>query len=121
MKFHGVDGYAASIERDLLLADRLAEWVRQHRDLQLVCEPSLTIVCFRFAPMSLRSDEEKLNRLNRQLLEAVQLAVNAFLSSTTINGAFCLRACVINHRTTEQDINFLVAHIRQCGANLLSA
>jgi hypothetical protein len=45
--------------------------------------------------MPLRNDQEKLNQLNKQLLEAVQLSGNAFLSSTTVNGAFCLRACVI--------------------------
>jgi hypothetical protein len=32
-----------------------------------------------------------------------------------------LPACVINHRTTEQDIDFLVAQIRQTGENLLLA
>ena len=121
LKFHGVDGYTASIERDLSLAARLAERVRQAGDLQLVIEPSLSIVCFRFAPVSLRSDEEGLNQLNKRLLEAVQLGGNAFLSSTTINGAFCLRGCVINHRATEQDIDFLVAHVRQTGESLLPA
>lgn len=120
LKFHGVDGYTASIERDLSLADRLAERVRQSGNLQLVAEPSLSIVCFRFAPMSLRNDEEKLSQLNKRLLEAVQLGGNAFLSSTTINGAFCLRACVINHRSTEQDIDFLVAHVKQTGERQLS-
>jgi aromatic-L-amino-acid decarboxylase len=121
LKFHGVDGYTASIERDLSLAGRLAERVRQSGDLQLVIEPSLSIVCFRFAPAPLRGDEEKLNELNKRLLEAVQLGGNAFLSSTTINGAFCLRACVINHRSTEEDIDFLVAHVRQTGESLLPA
>jgi glutamate/tyrosine decarboxylase-like PLP-dependent enzyme len=120
LKFHGVDGYTASIERDLSLADRLAERVRQAGDLQLVTPPSLSIVCFRFAPLSLRNDEATLNELNKRLLEAVQLGGNAFLSSTTIKGAFCLRACVINHRSTEQDIDFLVAHVRQTGEKLLS-
>jgi aromatic-L-amino-acid decarboxylase len=120
LKFYGVDGYTASIERDLSLADQLAERVRQSGDLQLVTEPSLSIVCFRFAPMSLRNNEEKLNQLNQRLLEAVQLSGNAFLSSTTIHGAFCLRACVINHRSTEQDIDFLVAHIQETGEKLLS-
>src|SRR5262249_5600524 len=121
LKFHGVDGYRASIERDLSLADRLAEGVRQSGDLQLVTEPSLSIVCFRFAPLSLRGNEEKLNQLNKRLLEVVQLGGDAFLSSTTIHGAFCLRACVINHRSTEQDVDFLVAHVRQTGKNLLPA
>jgi glutamate/tyrosine decarboxylase-like PLP-dependent enzyme len=121
LKFHGVEGYTASIERDLSLADRLAKGVRQSGDLELMIEPSLSIVCFRYAPPSLRNDEEKLNQLNKRLLEAVQLGGSAFVSSTTINGAFCLRACVINHRSTEQDIDFLVAHVRQTGAGLLSA
>jgi glutamate/tyrosine decarboxylase-like PLP-dependent enzyme len=120
LKFCGMDGYTASIERDLSLADRLAEGVRQSGDLQLVTEPSLSIVCFRFAPQSLRHDEEKLNQLNKRLLEAVQLGGNAFLSSTTIRGAFCLRACVINHRSTETDIDFLVAHVKETGEKLLS-
>jgi glutamate/tyrosine decarboxylase-like PLP-dependent enzyme len=118
LKFHGMDGYRASIERDLSLADRLATRVRQSGDLELVIEPSLSIVCFRFAPSALRNDEEKLNQLNKRVLEAVQLSGHAFLSSTTINGAFCLRACVINHRSTEQDIDALVDQVRQTGARL---
>jgi glutamate/tyrosine decarboxylase-like PLP-dependent enzyme len=121
LKFHGVDGYTASIERDLPLADQLAERVRQSADLQLVTEPSLSIVCFRFAPVPLRNDEEKLNQLNKRLLEAVQLGGDAFLSSTTVNGTFCLRACVINHRSTEQDIDSLIAHIKRIAEALRSA
>jgi aromatic-L-amino-acid/L-tryptophan decarboxylase len=120
LKFHGVDGYTASLERDLSLADRLAERVRESGDLQLVTKPSLSIVCFRFAPRSVRNDEEKLNELNKRLLEAVRLGGDAFLSSTTIRGAFCLRACVINHRCTEQDIDWLVAHISRTGEKMLS-
>jgi aromatic-L-amino-acid decarboxylase len=119
LKFHGVDGYTASIERDLALADRLAERVRKSDDLQLMAAPSLSIVCFRFAPRSVRNDADKLNQLNKRLLEAVQLGGDAFLSSTTINGSFCLRACVINHRSTEQDIDFLLAHVGQTGEKLL--
>jgi aromatic-L-amino-acid decarboxylase len=121
LKFHGVAGYTALIERDLALADRLAEAVRQADDLQLLAEPSLSIVCFRFAPKPLRNDENKLNELNKRLLEAIQLGGQAFLTSTTIHGAFALRACVINHRSTEPDIDFLVAHLLQVGRKLLSA
>jgi glutamate/tyrosine decarboxylase-like PLP-dependent enzyme len=120
LKFYGVDGYTASIEHDLSLADRLAKRVRESGDLQLMTEPGLSIVCFQFAPKSAGNDKEKLNQLNKRLLEAVQLGGNVFLSSTTINGAFCLRACVINHRSTEKDIDFLVAHVKQTGEKLLS-
>jgi len=120
LKLHGVDGYARSIERDLSLADRLADRVRQSDCLQLVTEPSLSIVCFRYAPQALREDAEALDRLNKQILEAVQLGGNAFCSSTTVRGAFCLRACVINHRSTETDVDLLVRHVERAGASLSS-
>jgi hypothetical protein len=48
------------------------------------------------------------------------MAGHAFLSSTTVNGIFCLRACLINHRTTELDIDSVVDHIRQLGADSVS-
>lgn len=117
MKFHEVDGYAASIAHDLTLADR----AREAGDLQLVAEPSLSIVCFLFAPDHLWGDEDGLNRLNQRLLEAAQLGGDAFPSSTTIRGAFCLRACVINHRTTARDVDFRVDHVRQIGRELVVA
>ena len=99
LKFHGVDGYTAAIERDLALASRLAQRV-QHSDLlQLMAEPSLSIVCFRYAPLSMRNDEDKLNQLNKRLLEAIQLGGTAFLSSTTINGDV-LPAC-LRHQSPE--------------------
>src|SRR5262249_38542653 len=81
-------------------------------------EPSLSIVCFRYAPPALREDAEALDRLNKQILEAVQLGGNAFCSSTTVRGAFCLRACVINHRSTEADVDLLVRHVEQAAARL---
>ena len=61
-----------------------------------------------------------MDQLNKQVLEGVQLGGQAFLSSTTARGAFWLRACVINHRSTAADIDFLVDHVRQVGAGLAS-
>jgi glutamate/tyrosine decarboxylase-like PLP-dependent enzyme len=119
LKFFGIRRHAASIERDLHLADRLAERIRQSRDLKLVIEPGLSIVCFRYAPAHLTAGADALNHMNQRLLTAVQLNGTAFLSSTSVNGVFCLRACVINHRTTEDDIDVLVDHIEQTASELV--
>jgi len=120
LKLHGVDGYTRSIDHDLDLADRLAGQVKDSGDLELLAQPSLSIVCFRYAPRRLRHDAEALNQLNKRLLKKVQLGGQAFLSSTAIRGAFSLRACVINHRSTAQDIDFLVNHVRLAGQSLES-
>lgn len=120
LKFHGIDAYRKSIERDLSLADHFAERIRQSDDLQLSVQPSLSIVCFRFEPKQLGGDEQKLDALNKRLLESIQLGGQAFVSSTTINGRFCLRACIINHRTQSSDIDFLFDLICQTGKTLLN-
>jgi glutamate/tyrosine decarboxylase-like PLP-dependent enzyme len=111
LKFYGKNGYRESIERDLSLAERLAKQICAHSQLELVTPPSLSIVCFRYVPSKLQHDEERLNDFNSRLLERIQLRGDAFLSGTVVNGQFCLRACIINFRTSEQDVDFLVRQV----------
>ena len=51
--------------------------------------------------------EESLNRLNRDLLERVEKSGEAFLSNAVIDGKFALRACIVNFRTSDEDIEAL--------------
>jgi aromatic-L-amino-acid/L-tryptophan decarboxylase len=119
IKHHGLDGYAKMISRDIGLVERFAEAIRQSADLELMAPPSLSIVCFRFAPRHLRHDDEKLNALNKALLERLRLGGQAFLSSTILRGRFVLRACIVNPRSTEEDIDLTVRLIEQIGGDLL--
>ena len=69
---------------------------------------SLSIVCFRFAPRVLRQEAEVIDRVNKALLEEIQLGGQVFLSSTMIDGKFWLRACIVNHRAQLEDLETLV-------------
>lgn len=120
LKFIGADGYAQQVERDLSLAQRLADRVRTSDVLELAMEPSLSIVCFRAAPPLRMNESDALDEFNQRLLETVQLGGTAFVSSTRMSGAFWLRACVINHRTSEADIDLLVDHVEQTALQLSS-
>jgi hypothetical protein len=53
-------------------------------------------------------------------LETVQLGGYAFVAGTTVRGCFALRACVVNPRSAERDIDRLVAAIREAGVRLLA-
>lgn len=117
LKHHGLAGYAEAIERDIALAEYLAGLVDANDDLQRLAS-GLSVVCFRYAPAQLRGGEAQLNALNKKLLEALQRSGQAFLSSTTLEGTFVLRACIINPRTKAQDLERLVALVRDLGAQL---
>jgi aromatic-L-amino-acid decarboxylase len=117
LKHHGLAGYAEAIERDLALAEHLAHLVDAHEDLQRLAA-GLSIVCFRYAPPQWRADAARLETLNKALLEALQRSGQAFLSGTTLDGTFVLRACLINPRTSAADLEYLVAVVRDLGAQL---
>jgi aromatic-L-amino-acid decarboxylase len=74
----------------------------------------LSVVCFRHVVPGL--DDERLDALNKSILERVQLSGEAFLTSTVLEDRFVLRACVVNPRATEADIGALLAAIRTAAA-----
>lgn len=119
LKYHGVSGYREAIAHDLALASYLATRVEEASDLELVAPQTLSIVCFRYAPRILRDDPHRLDSLNRALLEEIQLGGQAFLSSTTLQGRFVLRACIINPRASRRDIDALVDLVRARGESLV--
>jgi glutamate/tyrosine decarboxylase-like PLP-dependent enzyme len=119
LKHHGLDGYAELINRDISLAESLAENIRESRDLELMAPPSLSIVCFRYSPGQPRHNDERLNTLNKGILEKLQLSGQSFLSSTVLEGRFVLRACIVNPRSTEDDIDLVVNLVEKLGAQVL--
>jgi aromatic-L-amino-acid/L-tryptophan decarboxylase len=119
LKYHGLSGYAEAIGRDIALADYLAARVAEAPDLQLIAPRSLSTVCFRYAPPGPWRDDDRLNVVNKALLEKIQLGGEAFLSSTSLGGRFVLRACIVNPRASRQDIDALVDLVRAAGARLL--
>ena len=120
LKYYGLDGYTRAIEHDMALARYLASHVEASPDLELGAPQSLSIVCFRYAPASLRDDPERPNALNKRLLERVQLSGKAFLAGTTLADRFVLRACIVNYRSTRADIDQLVEAVLEAGTALAS-
>lgn len=108
LRYFGLDGYRALLAHDLSLAGRLADRVRRHRDLELREPQSLSIVCFRLAPPEMRGADDQLDALNRAALRTLQLSGRGFLSSTMLDGRVWLRACIVNPRATEADVDAVV-------------
>ena len=57
-------------------------------------------------------DEAALTALNEAIAVAVQESGDAVLSTTRIGGKRALRACIVNHRTREDDLDVLLAALR---------
>jgi glutamate/tyrosine decarboxylase-like PLP-dependent enzyme len=108
----GIDGYRRSIARDIALARSLQQRVRAAADFELVSDGPLSITCFRYRSAAFGGDDAEVDRANRALLDSVQQEGRVFLTGTELKGRFALRACIVNFRTRESDLDVLVDAIR---------
>jgi len=60
--------------------------------------------------------EDKLDRLNEDLLLALQRGGRVYLSNARLKGRFALRACLTNFRTTRAHIETTVREVLAEGA-----
>jgi glutamate/tyrosine decarboxylase-like PLP-dependent enzyme len=85
---------------------------------------SLSIATFRYAPPGLRTgtaaDEEYLNGLNTELLAGLQAGGQAYPSNAVVAGKFALRVCVVNFRSTLDDMLALPPLVTAAGRDLHS-
>jgi aromatic-L-amino-acid decarboxylase len=109
LRYHGLQAFRAAIQKDLDLAQRLASAISQQPELELMARGELSAVCFRVTGTAL--PEKEFNRRNAAILKRVLQRGRVYLSNATLRGKFCLRACIVNHRTTEADVDSVIPEV----------
>ena len=110
----GLEGYGRQIANDIALARSLRAKLAAHGDFEIVSTGPLSITCFRYAP----AWTGDVDGFNRAVAERVQREGAAFLTTTELNGRPVLRACIVNFRTTEADLDTLIEAIVSAGSGL---
>jgi aromatic-L-amino-acid/L-tryptophan decarboxylase len=114
----GRKGYEKMLADDVRLAKELYDLVARQSELEAFTN-SLSIITFRYVPRDLESDsgksEEYLNQLNTELLTRLQNSGEAYISNAVIDGKFALRACIVNFRTSLEDIAALPEIVLRIG------
>jgi aromatic-L-amino-acid/L-tryptophan decarboxylase len=116
----GWSGYQEMIGEDMRLSRRLHALVHAHPDFEAMTQ-HLSITTFRYVPGDLRATvgtpdtEQHLETLNQELLSRVERGGEAFLSNAVVKSRFALRACIVNFRTSETDIEALPPLLARIG------
>jgi glutamate/tyrosine decarboxylase-like PLP-dependent enzyme len=98
------------------LAHELEQLVERAPDLEMMAPVVTNIVCFRYNPGGL--DLDALNALNEELVIQLHEGGIAAPSYTTLEGRYCLRAALANHRTRSDDLPIAIEAVRGLGARL---
>jgi aromatic-L-amino-acid/L-tryptophan decarboxylase len=104
LRTYGLEGIRAHIRDGVELAAYVAELVRDEDRLELVTEPSLSLVVFRHVG----GDDATLSAMHRLNASGV-----AYLSHTVVEGRAAMRLAVGSWRTTRADIDRTWAELRR--------
>ena len=100
LAMHGTDAYAAAVETTLAVAQDAAELVRQAPHLELVHDPSLSVVVF--ARVGWDADAYA-----RWTIETMRDGT-AFVVPSRYDGEPVFRFCFVNPRTTTADVQAII-------------
>lgn len=115
LKEHGLEKFARVIQQNIELAAYLAGRVMASRVLQMLAPHPLHIVNFRYIASP---DEAHNDAVNREIVMQLQERGIAVPTITTINGRASIRACINNHRTTQDDIDVFIDAVVSLGDSL---
>lgn len=110
LRYHGLGAFRQAIKNDLEHARRLAENIVEQPELQLSAPVELSAVCFRYLGRGGVSEAD-LNRMNPAVLKKVNERGRVYLSNASLRAKFCLRACMVNHRTSDSDVDAVTAEV----------
>ncbi len=106
LRYYGLRAFKESIREDLQLAQVLADSIDAEPRLERLAPVALSAVCFRFV-----DGGGDMDALNRSILNRVVQRGRAYISNAVIHNKFALRACIINHRSTEDDVRAVVSEV----------
>lgn len=120
----GRRGYEYLVDEGVRKAAYMAACLRHHPEFELIAEPQLNLLLYRYVPEPLREraragtltaeDTERLNRFNARLQKEQWDAGRTFISRTTLaregmDSIIALRAVLANPLTREADIDCVLA------------
>ncbi len=108
LKHFGADAYGRVIDRMHGLALVMRRRIDEHPDFELVAPGVFNCVCFRRDML----DDAGSRRVLKQLVDSG----DALLGPASVKGHTGLRACLMNLRTTEADVDFIIERLATLAA-----
>jgi aromatic-L-amino-acid decarboxylase len=110
LRYHGAGAFREAIRGNLRQAQLLREAVAAEPMFELLAPVELSAVCFRWND---GSDGATVDSRNAQILARLTQRGVVYLSNATVRGVAGLRACIVNHRTSDRDIRIVMDEVRE--------
>lgn len=115
----GKKQYAEIIDNGVTLAQQVAQFVAEQPQLELVMQPQLASVLFRFRPEN--GDAAAVALLNQRIGDALLASGSANVGVTEADGVTCLKMTLLNPTVCLEDVKVLLASVIASGQQLQNA
>ena len=111
----GRERLSSLVESTLELADDAAKLLADAEDFELLLEPTLNAVAFRYRPDREMADDA-VSRLNAVVRKELLTDGRAIVARTEVDGITSLKFTLLNPKTSLDDVAAMLDIVRECGA-----
>lgn len=104
LKTFGLREFRDAITYNIELAEEVENLLRGSKSWEVVFPATLAVINFRYNPIQKKYSEKELDEINQYISRKVVKSRKALLVTTILNNQVVLRMCLINPRTTMDDV-----------------
>jgi glutamate/tyrosine decarboxylase-like PLP-dependent enzyme len=119
IKTFGLASFREAVRSNIELAETTERYLRDAPDWEIVSPATLAVINFRYRPHDGDLTETQLDDLNQHISSRVIDACEAMLATTILKRKTVLRMCLINPRTTFDDVRDTLNTLERYGREYL--
>ena len=104
IKTFGLKAFRDAIDYNIKLAEQVEAVLRKSDKWEIVSPANLAIINFRYNPVKENLSEDKIDLVNQKIAAKMMASGEAQLVTTILLGQVVLRMCLINPKTTLEDV-----------------
>lgn len=104
LKTFGLNAFKKAVTYNIDLAEQAEVYLRNSPKWEVVSPATLAVINFRYNTINTNLSEKELDNLNQEISKRIVASREALLVTTILQKQVVLRMCLINPRTTFEDI-----------------
>lgn len=105
MKTYGIGAFRKAVESSFQLAEQFQDVLESRPNWEVITPANMAVITFRYNPFDDASKEaDQLDEINQRLSDQIIAKGKAMLATTVVNERTVLRMCLINPRTSMDDL-----------------
>ncbi|WP_348712172.1 aspartate aminotransferase family protein [Tenacibaculum sp. 190524A05c] len=119
IKTYGLERFRNAVTYNIDLTEEVEGYLRKSKVWEVVSPATLAVINFRYHPINENLDESTIDELNQRISKRVMESREAVFVTTILNKQIVLRMCLINPKTTMDDVLETLNTCVRYGAEIL--